>query len=134
MGKPLLQLLRYGVVGVVTNLALYLFYLLITYLGIEPKMAMTIAYVVGALIGFAGHRQWTFSHKGALLGSGARYCIAHFFGYLINFLILLTFVDTLGYSHRLVQAVAIIVVAGFLFITFRYFVFPKTEHRGGNHE
>ena len=134
MGKPILQLFRYGVVGVATNLALYLFYLLITYLGIEPKMAMTIAYAVGALIGFVGHRQWTFSHKGTLLRSGARYCIAHVFGYLINFLFLLTFVDILGYSHQLVQAAAIFVVAGFLFITFRYFVFPKTGHSSGDNE
>jgi putative flippase GtrA len=125
MGKPIRQLLRYGVVGVVTNLALYFFYLLITYLGIEPKKAMTVSYIVGALIGFVGHRQWTFTHKGALLGSGARYFIAHLFGYLINFLILLTFVDRLGYSHQWVQAAAIIVVAGFLFVTFKYFVFPK---------
>lgn len=131
MSKPALQLFRYGLVGIVTNLALYCFYLLITYLGIEPKKAMTISYIAGALIGFVGHREWTFAHKGALLGSGARYFIAHFFGYLINFLILLTFVDRLGYSHRWIQAAAIIVVAGFLFVTFRYFVFPKAENNSG---
>lgn len=127
INKPIFQLLRYGLVGIVTNLALYFFYLLITYLGVEPKMAMTISYMVGASIGFVGHRKWTFTHKGALLGSGARYFIAHLFGYLINFLILLTFVDKLGYPHQWVQASAIIVVAGFLFVTFKYFVFPKNE-------
>ena len=124
-----MQLLRYSLVGVATNLALYSFYLLITYLGMEPKKAMTISYVVGASIGFIGHRQWTFAHKGAWLGSGTRYCIAHFCGYLINFIILLTFVDKLGYSHQWVQAVAIFVVAGFLFVTFRYFVFPHDRGR-----
>ena len=130
IGKPILQLLRYGLVGAATNLALYAFYLLITYLGMAPKPAMTVAYVIGALIGFVGHRNWTFSHKGTVLGSGARYCIAHLLGYLLNFLILLTFVDKLGYSHQLVQAAAIFVVAAFLFIAFRYFVFPKAEHSG----
>ncbi|MBI3481177.1 MAG: GtrA family protein [Nitrosomonadales bacterium] len=128
MGKSMLQLLRYGLVGIATNLALYGFYLLMTYLGIAPKPAMTAAYITGALIGFAGHRNWTFSHQGAVLGAGARYCIAHLMGYLLNFLILLMFVDKLGYSHQLVQAAAIFVVAGFLFVTFRYFVFPKTGH------
>jgi putative flippase GtrA len=133
-GKPISQLFRYGLVGVVTNLALYFFYLFITYLGIEPKTAMTISYVVGALLGFIGHRKWTFMHNGALLGSGARYIIAHLFGYLINFLILLTFVDKLGYPHQWVQAAAIIVVAGFLFVTFRYFVFPKNGRNCGVNE
>jgi len=119
-------------VGVTTNLALYLFYLLVTYLGTEPKMAMTISYIVGAVLGFIGHRTWTFMHKGALLGSSIRYIVAHVSGYLINFLVLLTFVDTLGYAHQWVQAAAIIVVAIFLFIAFRYFVFPITKNNDGS--
>ena len=127
MSKPMLQLFRYGLVGVITNLALYGGYLLITYLGVEPKKTMTLLYVVGAMIGFVGHRNWTFTHQGALLGAGTRYFIAHIFGYLINFLILLIFVDKLGYVHQWVQAAAIIVVAGFLFVTFKYFVFPKDD-------
>lgn len=126
MSKSVLQLFRYGLVGAVINLALYCFYLLVTYFGMEPKKAMTAAYIAGVLIGFAGHRKWTFAHKGALLGSGVRYLVAHFFGYMLNFFILLMFVDRLGYSHQWVQATAIIVVAGFLFVTFRCFVFPKT--------
>lgn len=129
MDKPLLQLFRYGVAGVAINLILYLAYLLITYWGVEPKKTMTMLYLAGVLTGFAGHRNWTFAHRGALLGSGARYFIAHSLGYLINFFILLIFVDKLGYPHRWVQAIAIIIVAGFLFLAFRYFVFPKN----GNH-
>ena len=96
---------------------------MITYLGIEPKSAMTLVYIAGVILGYIGHRNWTFGHKGAMLGSGARYFIAHLIGYLINFLILLTFVDKLGYAHQWVQAAAIIVVAMFLFLAFRYFVF-----------
>jgi putative flippase GtrA len=132
--KSMQQLIRYGLVGAASNASLYFVYLLITYFGVEPKKVMTVLYIVGAFLGFIGHRKWTFTHKGALLGSGARYFIAHLFGYLINFLILLTFVDRLGYSHQWVQAAAIIVVAGFLFVTFRYFVFPKTESSGGGNE
>lgn len=127
ISRPARQLIRYSLVGVASNLALYCFYLLITYFGIEPKRAMTISYVVGASIGFVGHRKWTFAHRGALLGSSARYVIAHLLGYTINFLILLVFVDRLGYSHQWIQGGAIIVIAGFLFVTFRYFVFPMAE-------
>ena len=121
------QIVRYGLVGVASNLFGYVVYLLITYLGVEPKVTMTLLYVFGASIGFFGNRQWTFAYKGNWLESGVRYTIAHVFGYLINLLILLTFVDRLGYSHQWVQAAAIILVAGFLFLAFRYFVFPKTE-------
>ena len=125
------QVFRYGLVGIASNLSGYLVFLLITYWGIEPKQAMTLLYIVGATIGFFGNRQWAFAHKGEVLGAGGRYLIAHLLGYLINLLLLLTFVDRLGYSHQWVQAVAIFVVAGFLFIAFKYFVFRKAQICGG---
>lgn len=117
------QLIRYGLVGVVSNAAIYFFYLLITYLGVEPKTAMTLVYVIGTVIGFIGNRKWTFAHRGDSSGAALRYGLAHLFGYLLNLLILLTFVDHLGYAHQWVQVVAIMIVAGFLFVVFKYFVF-----------
>lgn len=125
--SPVGQLARYGLVGLASNLSGYLVYVLITsYWGTEHKRTMTLLYIVGASIGYFGNRQWTFAHKGGV-GAGGRYLIAHLLGYLINLLILLTLVDRLGYSHQWVQAVAIIVVAGFLFGAFKYFVFQKAE-------
>lgn len=123
------QLIRYGLVGVVSNLTIYIVYLLITFLGVEPKLAMTLVYIIGASIGFIGNRKWTFAHRGDSASAVLRYVLAHLFGYLLNFLILFSFVDRLGYAHQWVQAVAIIVVAGFLFIVFKYFVFPGRTGR-----
>ena len=121
----MLQLIRYGVVGVVSNAAIYFVYLLITYLGVEPKTAMTLVYIIGASIGFIGNRKWTFAYRGDSSSAALRYVLAHLFGYLLNYIILFTFVDRLGYAHQWVQAVAIIIVAGFLFILFKYFVFHE---------
>ena len=121
----MLQLIRYGFVGVVSNAAMYAVYIFITYLGVEPKTAMTLVYVIGASIGFVGNRKWTFAHRGDSFGAVLRYVLAHVFGYLLNFMILFAFVDRLGYAHQWVQAGAIVVVAGFLFIVFKYFVFVK---------
>jgi len=119
------QLIRYGVVGVVSNAAIYFVYLLITYLGVEPKTAMTLVYIIGAAIGFIGNRKWTFAHRGDASSAAIRYILAHLSGYLLNFLILFTFVDRLGYAHQWVQAMAIMIIAGFLFIVFKYFVFRE---------
>jgi putative flippase GtrA len=119
------QLSRYAFVGIVSNLTGYLVYLLVTYLGVAPKITMTLLYGVGATIGYIGNRNFTFTHKGSLLGSGARYLVAHFFGYFINLALLIIFVDQFGYAHQWVQAVAIFVVACFLFIAFKFFVFTN---------
>ena len=122
------QLFRYSLVGIANNLLFFFVYLLITYFGAEPKIFLTFAYPVGAAIGFFVNRQLAFAHKGAVLKSGFRYFIAHLFGYLINLLILVTFVDRLSYPHQWVQAVAIFVVAGFLFVAFKYFVFSNSKN------
>lgn len=117
------QLLRYTLVGIVSNATGYLVYLLATYYGATPKITMSTLYVAGAVASFLGNRRVTFSFQGSLLGSGLRYFIAHLFGYLINLCILIVFVDKLGFAHQIVQAVAIFVVALFLFATFKIFVF-----------
>ena len=121
------QLLRYGLVGVVSNLTIYFFYLLITYIGIEPKRAMTMVYIIGASIGFVGNRKWTFAHGGNIFSTALRYLLTHFFGYIINYIIIFIFVDIHGYAHQLVQAMAVIIVAGILFFLFKYFVFQKNS-------
>jgi putative flippase GtrA len=117
------QLARYAFVGIMSNSAGYLVYLLVTYLGATPKITMTLLYGVSAAIGYIGNRNFTFLHKGRLLGSGVRYFIAHCFGYCIDLALLIIFVDHFGYAHEYVQAIAIFVVAGFLFLAFKYFVF-----------
>ena len=124
-GSLMLQLIRYGLVGVLSNVSIYFVYLFITYLGVGPKIAMTFVYIVGATIGFIGNRRWTFAHRGDSSSAALRYILAHFFGYLLNLLILFTFIDCLGYAHQWVQAMAILIVAGFLFIVFKYFVFHQ---------
>jgi putative flippase GtrA len=130
--SSLQQLLRYSLVGIAINLAGYLVYLLITFFGLPPKITMTFLYFIGATAGFWGNRQLTFMHHGSLLGSGVRYIVAHIFGYLINLTILVMFVDRLGFAHQWVQAVAIFVVAAYLFVAFKFFVFAESSSPAGN--
>lgn len=123
------QLLRYAAVGVGSNVAGYLAYLALTWLGTGPKLAMTCLYVLGASVSFVANRAWTFAHRGSIGASALRFAIAHALGYLLNLSILVVFVDHLGFPHQAVQAVAIVVVALFLFALFRAFVFPARAAR-----
>jgi putative flippase GtrA len=123
--KSAIQLFRYGLVGITSNLTGYMVYLLITYLGGTPKITMSLLYGVGASIGFWGNRKLTFAHKGSALEASVRYIIVHCFGYFINLAILIVMVDKLGYAHQWVQAIAVFVVAVFLFLAFKFFVFRR---------
>ena len=119
------QLFRYGVVGLATNAGGYLVYILVTWLGVPPKVAMTVLYAAGATASFFGNRSYTFRHTGGVLSTAGRYVLAHTAGYLINLAIQLVVADRLGYPHEWAQALAVFVVAGFLFLAFRHFVFTN---------
>lgn len=123
--KAVKQLIRYGIIGIINNSLGYIVYLALTYSGITPKLAMSLIYGVVAALGFWGNRRLTFEHEGELLISATRYVIAYGVGYIINFIILILLVDMVGYSHRWVQAGAIGVVAIFLFLAQKFYVFKK---------
>lgn len=127
----MIQLFRYAILGILSNACGYLIYLIITWLGVEPKKAMTGLYLVGATISFIGNRRWTFSYRGDVTSSLVRYSVVHFLGYILNLILLTIFVDQLGYPHQWVQAAAIFVVALFLFVMFRLFVFPNSNDLAG---
>jgi len=121
------QLLRYGLIGITTNVSAYTLYLLITYSGGTPKITMSTLYIAAAIASYYGNRKLTFSHNGSVIKSGFRFFLMHCLGYLINLCMLIVLVDKLAYPHQWVQILAIIVVAAFLFVTFKLFVFKEID-------
>jgi putative flippase GtrA len=89
---------------------------------------MTILYSIGAGLGYVANRKFTFRSHAGILSSGLKYVIVYGMGYLMNLSLLIYFSDQLGYPHQWVQGMAIFVVAGFLFLAMRYFVFKGVAH------
>lgn len=123
-------IVRYAVVGVACNAIGYSAYLALTWLGVPFKLAMSFLYALGICISFLGNRNWAFEHRGNVVGAAWRFGLAHAAGYLLNLALLTFFVDKLGYPHEWVQAAAIFVVGGFLFVVFKLFVFRSTNRKG----
>ncbi|PLX47116.1 MAG: hypothetical protein C0613_14925 [Desulfobulbaceae bacterium] len=117
------ELCRYAFVGLISNATGYLFFLLFTSLGVNPKISITILYGSIATVSFFGNRNITFSFNGGSLGAGFRYFLCYLIGYLINLVILIIFLDEFGYAPHVVQAIAVFVVAIFLFVSLKFFVF-----------
>jgi putative flippase GtrA len=118
------QFFFYAFIGMLTNVLGYATYLGLTYLWGAPKLTMTGLYFAGASIGFFANRRFTFRHDGGIGVTGIRYLLAQIAGYLLNLILLLLFVDFFDFPHQIVQALAIVVVAIFLFVVLRIFVFP----------
>jgi len=124
--KTLRQFSSYVLIGVLINVLGYATYLALTYLWGAPKLTMTALYLLGASIGFLANRRITFQHDGGIGNAGVRYLLAQLAGYLLNLVLLLLFVDWFDFPHQIAQAIAIVVVAIFLFIVLRIFVFAPS--------
>ncbi|MHB8810248.1 MAG: GtrA family protein [Desulfobulbaceae bacterium] len=124
------QFFRYAIVGLGSNILLYLGYLGLTATGIGHKTAMTLLYVSGALLTFIANRTWSFNHQGVVNTAFMRYVIAYVLGYLLNLALLWLAVDQLHLPHRDVQAAAIVVVAASLFVLHKYWVFARIPLKG----
>lgn len=122
-GSQVSQLVRYGVIGVMSNALAFGVYVVLTAVGVLPAVAMTIVYLTAATVSFFANRRLTFAHRGSIWGAAGKYVVAHAIGYLINLGILVLLVDVLDQSHVWAQALAIFVVAGYLFVTFKLVVF-----------
>ena len=118
------QSLRFVIVGLASNLFLYLIYLGLTTMGFGHKSAMTFLYLVGTLQTFIFNKNWTFEHRGIFGFTFVKYVTAYGIGYLINLFAMILFVDRMHFPHTVVQGIMIFVLAVFLFFLQKFWVFP----------
>ena len=95
-----------------------------------PKVAMSLLYICGVLQTFNVNRSWTYKHDGKFQRSFARYIVVYSLAYVLNLLAFLVFVDRWSWSHELVQAGAILIVAVILFWVQKVWVFPTMTRKG----
>ena len=118
------QLVSFGIVGISSNILGYLLYLFLVEIFFGPKLAVAILYPIGVSIGYVANRRFTFqSTKGQHLAKGARYLAVYAFGYFLNLFLIIWLVETHGFPHQIVQAVAVLLVALNSFVLLRFFVF-----------
>ena len=127
------QLVRYGIVGVASNASIYVLYLVLTAVGMEPKLAMSLLYMVGVLQNFVFNKSWTFRYVGQGRAAFWRHVILYVVGYLVQLLLLTLMVDTLHWRHQWVMAGVVVVMAVFFFLGQKFWVFRRssTAHVGG---
>jgi putative flippase GtrA len=81
---------------------------------------------VGVAQTFIFNKRWSFRHDGTQGAALIRYCVAYGLGYVINLAALFLFVDRFGYPHQIVQGVLVLMLAAFLFVLQKFWVFRST--------
>lgn len=127
------QLVRFFIVGLVSNAFLFMLYLGLTSLGVRHLIAMSALYAVGVMQTFIANKRWSFRHSGDYRGTMVRYLLAYGSCYLLNLIILYALVNRVGLSHQVVQGSAVVGIALLMFILQKYWIFYRLPE-GDQHE
>lgn len=119
------EFVRYAVVGAATNVFGFLLYVLFTTLGASPVLTISIFYPIYIGLAFYLNKKWSFNHEGRISTSAIRYLMAYLGCYALNVSVLKFFSGYLGYSHLIVQAITIFVMALLLFLAQKHWVFKS---------
>jgi putative flippase GtrA len=111
--------IRFASVGLASNLAGYVAYLIVTWIWPSPKLVVTLMYGVATLIAYKGHARYSFQQRGSIV----RFLGVYAIGYVINLLLLMIGTDHMGFPHQAVQLVAVVVVGVTQFFLLRALVF-----------
>lgn len=123
----LFQFVNYLVIGLFTNTIGYVAFLTLTYFGVEIKLAASCLYLLCAILSFIGNRNFTFNKKGSFSLTDFYFLLTYLLGYLINMVLLIYFVDQMRYPYSIIEAIAIVVVSIFIFLTSKLFIFSDTR-------
>jgi putative flippase GtrA len=118
-----LQIIRFAAVGLISNIILYMAYLLLTAAGLGYKVAMSLLFVVGVLQTFIFNNSWTFSNETRIQSAFVKYIAVYVLAYAFNLAALMFFVDWLNFPHEVIQVVAIVIISACTFIVQRRWVF-----------
>ena len=110
------EFIRYAIVGGTMNIFGFLLYVLFTTLGVSPVLTISILYPIYIGLAFYLNKKWSFNHKGRISTSAIRYLITYLGCYFLNVAVLKFFSGYFGYSHLVVQAIAVVIIV-LLFLT-----------------
>jgi len=117
--------IRYVMVGASVNGAGYLAYLLLTAVGLTPRLTVTVLLPVSLWAAFRLHGRVTFAASERQSTAGIRFLAVSMVGYALNLAILTALVDGAGVPHQVAQLVSVALIALVMFRLMRRFVFPE---------
>lgn len=120
---------RFAVTGVVSNVALYLTYVILVRLGMYYPIALTACYALGMLWGYYVNRLWTWRDEGPVLRSMAAYVAVYIGIYVAHVSFVAVLVEWLGQLAELAALISLFCFTLPLFFLLNNIVYlnPKTR-------
>lgn len=127
MSQLRIQLFRYIIVGILSNVTLILLFGILRLFGIQDFIALTITYLIGASATLVLNGRWTFTSltKQDFWPKAVKYFSLYGVGLVISIFSYSLITSELGVPAILAQTVTVFICAVFLFIGQRSWVFRK---------
>lgn len=116
------QVVSFGIIGVINNVALYGVYLLLTFLGVNVLLAMTLVFCGGVLLSWLLNGRFTFKRRLTSINA-KRMGVAYVVAYVANALLLGLSHYVFSLPHEAIQGVIMVLLAVGLFFAQRHWVF-----------
>jgi putative flippase GtrA len=75
---------KYGIVGIGTNVTLYIVFLGLIWTTIEPVLASGLCYVLGLTLSYYFNRRWTFRSESSHRQDISRFLLAYGLGFIVT--------------------------------------------------
>jgi putative flippase GtrA len=121
----LARFIRFVLVGLISNGCLLGLFFALTTADVRPVWASMLVYLLGVGATYAFHRFWSFRSSALHRIAAPRYVITHVIGASLQSALLFIGHDGLKFHPLMVQAAAMAVVAGFVFISLEFFTFAS---------
>jgi len=116
---------RYAVTGLASNGLLYVLYLVITFAGVPPTLALTVVFAAGVIFSYTVNRSWSFKSRRNHRQAFSRFVLLYVGAYFLQLGIFRLAIDFAGLPHQIAQLIGVVVVALLLFFVLTYFVFHR---------
>jgi putative flippase GtrA len=123
------RLVRFGLVGVTSNLVLFAAFAMQVKAGVEPFIATIVTYALGVTGTYCFNRSWAFASLRQHRSAAVLYVGVHLLGAITQVSLQWAFHYQLQFNPLLVQAIATIVVAMLIFALLDVVVFPQTRRK-----
>jgi putative flippase GtrA len=122
-GARLAELIRFGIVGASATLAYLIIAIALDWLlPLATVYISFLAYALGAMVSFFGHRLFTFSHAGAVRGQAVKFAISTVIGFTVAILIPVIFHM---FTPNITYLMVAIIVPILSFLMLKFFVFSE---------
>ena len=121
----ILQLARFGVVGITAMAVHWIAVTLLVPLGIAPLIANILAFAIAFNVSYVGHRNWTFASTANHATTFKRFFLVALASFVLNETLYYLLLSFTALDYRIALAMVLVAVAALTFVMSRYWAFRQ---------